>query len=336
MATIPIDDIVPGATIRFTIINQTQFLSVRDFIMHVCGKDSNHASDLWRTLDGCKKSELSHFLEQHKFPGRGQQDQAVITFPGAIKLSMFLPGEIAKRNRAVMAQILTRYFAGDPSLIQEIEANAQSAAPIPQIARASFAQQPALEGRKRHREIDEFAEWERRTALKERQIAIKREEVSIREKEISVKQQEIMNLQTAKTAMDLLIPDWISDSRLKLQMEDWVKNTIFGCKPAITNGAPQPEIQEQATAASNRIASAPSPIQSISISQVVHEMGHRVKSGDLQIMGKLVAKAYRDKYNENPGKHRQWVDGAEREVNSYTERDRELLTSVVRQYVGVS
>jgi hypothetical protein len=65
-------------------------------------------------------------------------------------------------------------------------------------------------------------------------------------------------------------------------------------------------------------------------------MGHRVKSGDLQIMGKLVAKAYRDKYNENPGKHRQWVDGAEREVNSYTERDRELLTSVVRQYVGVS
>jgi hypothetical protein len=30
------------------------------------------------------------------------------------------------------------------------------------------------------------------------------------------------------------------------------------------------------------------------------------------------------------------VDGAEREVNSYTERDRELLTSVVRQYVGVS
>ena len=325
MAAIPIDDIVPGACIRFALIKDVQYLSIRDFVMHICGKDGNHAADLWRTMQTSKKDELAQFLGVHKFPGRGQQEQPVITFPGAVKLAMFLPGENAKRNRSAMAQILTRYFAGDPSLIREIEANAESTGPVPQMARATLAQEraPALESRKRGREIDEFYDLERKTTLKERQIAI-------REKEIAIKHQEIMNVQTAKTTMDLLIPDWKTDSRLKLQLEDWAKNVIFGQKPASPvappSGVARPQIAPPA----------PTGVHTISISQVAMELGHRLRAGDLVIMGKLVAKAYRDKYNENPGKHRQWVDGAEREVNSYTERDRDLLTAVVRQYVGAA
>jgi hypothetical protein len=325
MAAIPFDEILQGSSVRVATINEQQYLSIRDLIMHLCQKENDQAGYTWRTIPDERKAELSEHLLVHKFPGRGQQEQPVVTFPGAIKLSMFLPGEHAKRNRSAMVRILSRYFAGDPSLIQEIEANAQSAAPIPQMARASLAHPPLLEGRKRGREIDELTDCERKTSLKERQIAI-------REKEVAMKHQEIMNLQTAKSTMDLLIPDWKADSRLKLQMEDWVKNTIFGHRPAL----PSPPANEQAPTLPSPAPSTLGPTQSISISQVAHEMGRRVKSGDLQIMGKLVAKAYRDKYNENPGKHRQWVDGAEREVNSYTERDRELLTSVVRQYVGAT
>jgi hypothetical protein len=62
----------------------------------------------------------------------------VITFPGAIKLAMFLPGKSAKKNRSLMANILVRYFAGDPTLIHEIEANAESDDPVANMARAAL------------------------------------------------------------------------------------------------------------------------------------------------------------------------------------------------------
>ena len=39
METIPLDDLLPGAVIRFTVIDGTQYLSVRDLIKHMCGKD---------------------------------------------------------------------------------------------------------------------------------------------------------------------------------------------------------------------------------------------------------------------------------------------------------
>ena len=48
---------------------------------------------------------------------------------------MFLPGDAAKMHRSTMATILTRYFAGDKSLIQEIEANAISESSVCQLAR---------------------------------------------------------------------------------------------------------------------------------------------------------------------------------------------------------
>jgi hypothetical protein len=73
-----------------------------------------------------------------QFPGRGQTPQPVITFPGAIKLAMFLPGEYAKNNRLLMTNVIVRYFAGDPSLIREIEANAMSDASIPNMAREAM------------------------------------------------------------------------------------------------------------------------------------------------------------------------------------------------------
>ena len=91
-AVIPFDDIVPGASVRFTFIDGVQYLSIRDIIMHVCDKDNKRASEVWERLDATKKAELSSFCRIFQFPGMGQSKQTVITFPGAIKLSMFLPG----------------------------------------------------------------------------------------------------------------------------------------------------------------------------------------------------------------------------------------------------
>jgi hypothetical protein len=134
--TIPLDEIVPGAVVRFTILENTQYLSVRDLIMHVCNKDNNDAGQILRRLKAEMLSELQTFCREFKFPGPGQTPQPVITFPGAIKLAMFLPGESAKKNRSLMTNILVRYFAGDPTLIREIEANAASDDPVASMARA--------------------------------------------------------------------------------------------------------------------------------------------------------------------------------------------------------
>ena len=135
VSSIPFDEIVSGATVRLAMINGTQYLSVRDMIMYVCEKNANDAAEVWRNLSNSKKTEVSDSVLSFKFPGRGQQDQPVITFPGALKLVMFLPGETIKKHRSTMVTILTRYFAGDPSLIKEIESNALSKSPINRLAR---------------------------------------------------------------------------------------------------------------------------------------------------------------------------------------------------------
>ena len=67
--SIPFDDIVAGATVRFAEIDGVQYLSIRDIVMHVCNKDSNHAADWWRTLAEEKKNELTQFLGFFRSPG---------------------------------------------------------------------------------------------------------------------------------------------------------------------------------------------------------------------------------------------------------------------------
>ena len=50
MQSIPFDDIVLGAIVRFTEIDSKQYLSVRDLIMCLCGKNSNDANKTWSRL----------------------------------------------------------------------------------------------------------------------------------------------------------------------------------------------------------------------------------------------------------------------------------------------
>ena len=132
---IPFNEIVPGAEVRVAVINGVQYLSIRDVIMCVCGKDGNTAGAVWRNLSQDKKDEVQPYVLNFQFSGPGQSSTPVITFPGALKMIMFLPGDAAKMHRSTMAAILTRYFAGDKSLIQEIEANAVSESPVCQLAR---------------------------------------------------------------------------------------------------------------------------------------------------------------------------------------------------------
>ena len=143
--TIPLDEIIPGGLIRFTVMGGVQYLSIRDLIMYACDATADYAGHIWRNIPFSCKSEIQDSLSSFQFPGRGQSDQPVITFPGAIKLSMFFPGKKAKKNRSVMASIIVRYFAGDKTLIEEITANAMSDHPVAQMARDSLKDEQSLQ-----------------------------------------------------------------------------------------------------------------------------------------------------------------------------------------------
>lgn len=138
MSIMNFDELVSGATVRFALIQGVQYLSIRDLIMVVCDQDNKHASKTWSRISDERFSEVSTFCRNLKFPGPGQKEQQVTTFDGALKLLMWLPGEKAKDFRTKVAEILKRYFAGDPTLLDDIQANAVSNCPINQAARASL------------------------------------------------------------------------------------------------------------------------------------------------------------------------------------------------------
>jgi hypothetical protein len=102
------DDIVPSASVRAAVVDGIQYLSIRDLIMVMCGKDGNQAGEIWRRLSDSRKEEVKAFCFNLKFKGSGQKEQTAIQFQGALKLLMWLPGERAKSFRSQAAEILTR------------------------------------------------------------------------------------------------------------------------------------------------------------------------------------------------------------------------------------
>jgi hypothetical protein len=98
-------------------------MSVRDIIMCVCGKKANRAAETWANLSTEVIDVFSEYIQKYQFLGRGQRAQPVITFEGAIKLVMVLPGQKAKNTRGAFAKILARYCEGDMSLCEEISKN---------------------------------------------------------------------------------------------------------------------------------------------------------------------------------------------------------------------
>ena len=65
---IPFDEIVPGATVRLVVIDDTQYLSIRDLIMHLCDKDNKQASQIWERMSRDVKDELSSFVDNPSSP----------------------------------------------------------------------------------------------------------------------------------------------------------------------------------------------------------------------------------------------------------------------------
>jgi len=131
-------------------------------------------------------------------------------------------------------------------------------------------------------------------------------------------------------AMSFLDANWRDDRRVVLQTQDCLKNALFG-NSAILCAKQTPGAAGGAQAVA--VAVPPPARVPISISQVATEMRVRLSPGQAVAIGKLVSKSYQSTYGSVPSKHNQYVDGAVRSVNSYTEEHRGLIMAAIRSSV---
>ena len=121
--------------------------SVYDFISIVFGNElgcNQSRTTFYRLRDGQDHGEeIKSFCVDLCFDGSGQKPTPTMTLQGLLRLLAILPGKIAIEYRTMASNTITRVMAGDRSLINVIEANAESTAPLQQASRTALAHEPA-------------------------------------------------------------------------------------------------------------------------------------------------------------------------------------------------
>lgn len=143
----------------------------------------------------------------------------------------------------------------------------------------------------------------------------RREELEMERIHIENQKQSQASITDFINTMQLLDPNWKNDTRLVIQTKDRLKNIVLGQSPAaITNGPSDTPIY---------------------IHDVARSLGHsKLSHGDACRIGKRTAELYQARHGVAPAKRLQFVDGAERMVNAYTEGDRDLLVEAVNAIMG--
>jgi len=136
MSRLSFDAIVPGSSVT---VYDNGMVDAVELTMVVTGTNRKYSRDILSKMDN--KHFKSAKFASLKLPGEGNNRTKILHFRDAIELVMVLPGTVAKQTRQHFANIITRYFAGDASLAGEIQANAESSNPIPQLARVSLSGQ---------------------------------------------------------------------------------------------------------------------------------------------------------------------------------------------------
>lgn len=204
---------------------------------------------------------------------------------------MILPGKTAKEVRQQFASVIQRYMAGDLTLVEDIQANGQSTAPVAQMARESLG------------------------IVSEADLKLKRrwEELEVDRAETEAKRVKLETFQLFLSGIKELDLSWQNDTRFVVQSKDYLKNIMFGPVLAIadTDGC--------------------AAQVSLSITEVARAQGlGHLSHADLCKVGKKARELYVAKHGKPPAQRKQFVDGVERLVNAYTESDRAVLIEALR------
>jgi hypothetical protein len=133
-------------SLRGAVVDDRQIFSVYNFINLVCQKDKNdtYGTNTFKRLreDPQFKDEVHLSCVDYKFPGRGQKPTPCMTIRGLQRLLMILGGKVAAEFREIVEGTFSRVMAGDQSLIEVINANAASDAPIHNAYRSAIMTEP--------------------------------------------------------------------------------------------------------------------------------------------------------------------------------------------------
>ena len=233
---------------------------------------------------------------------------------------MVLPGDEAKRIRQQFADIITRYIAGDATLVQEIEANAVSVNPISQLARNALTSEQLEEKRKRRRALEDLS-------ISERQLKLEKERIEL-------------DLFKVKAPVDFVIHCMSTIETMCGGLEDRDKKRYKAMlnisadaqikRLAITNnvGVEDDEVEEE-------VAYVPTPT---SISDIVSTMKiSGLKGPDYQQIGKIAKRMYVASHDGAiPTQHNQLApNGQWFKVNDYyLETDEKMLKDAVSEFMG--
>ncbi len=264
------------------------------------------------------KNELVTLCVYIKFPGAGQRETPCMTIRGLQRLLMILGGKVAAEFRAIVEGTFTRVMAGDQSLIKVINANAASQAPVQHAYRAALEQEPV------EPVLDEFCLGQKR-AREELEMAERRLKLEQERHEFEVLKRDKSLDQTSK-AITLIKSFTVLDQRTSLQFEDHIKNLIL---------SPGKPVSTQQLSVSSNGEPIINETESITVSVLAREMDYNCSDKQLQTIGKLMAAKYREKYGEEPSKHKQFVKGGYIPVNSYMVRDRAMMEQVVREVMSL-
>ena len=159
-------------------------LSLVDFVQSVTGKDTKRANVMINDSRNNvhtreKSSRLLH--TKHKFPGQGQKNTYVVNIDEAIEYMDCLPNKHTDDIKQQIRKILLRVFAGDQSLHDEIDRNAQDTGVVTGLAK-EFVQKTVPNAVVRG-EDNVFKKRRLMIELEEREFALKEQIFALKERE---------------------------------------------------------------------------------------------------------------------------------------------------------
>ena len=256
-----------------------------------------------------------------------------MTIRGLQRLLMILGGKVAAKFREIIEGTFTRVMAGDQSLIEVINANAASQDPVQKAYRVALEQEPVdpvldelCLKRKREREdlLFNMEMAERKIRLEEIQLRLEDGKLALEERKVTLDERKLTHetklIEHVNTSMGSInaLKDWANvDQRTKLQAEDHIKNLLF-------NKLAAPPVDPASSTSTDGSTAA------LNVSLLAKELGFKCSEGQLQSIGREMAKKYRETYKCNPSKHKQFVGGMYIPVCSYMERDRSIMEQVIR------
>jgi hypothetical protein len=112
-------------------------VSIIDFVRYATGQTKSRARETIANLE-IENKDFFGLLVEHQFSGRGERNQYVLNCSEGFELTMMLPGSKAKEFRKLASHIVSRVFAGDPTLHNVIDQNGLSNGVANQWARAEL------------------------------------------------------------------------------------------------------------------------------------------------------------------------------------------------------